>query len=220
MKNKKNILVIAPHADDEVLGCGGYIIDQGRKGHNVHVLILCLGGYTPYSKKQQENAVNRMQELDACCKVMGCTYEVLFHGRESMMDSVDRVAVTSAFDLVLGEKDWDEVFLPYPSHHQDHKICYEQGMAALRHKHGVRGPRVIALYEYQFIQDVPKGGLWYHDISKWINDKVKAFECYESQMKLGPSPLNRNGIYALAQMRGMQGQYRFAERFYIQQWHT
>jgi LmbE family N-acetylglucosaminyl deacetylase len=151
---------------------------------------------------------------------LGVTYEVLFHGRESMMDTVDRVAVTSKFDEILSRRSWDEVFLPYPSHHQDHKVCYEQGMAALRQKPGVRIPPMIALYEYQFVQEVPSGGLWYHDISKWIDVKVKAFECYKSQTKLGPSPLNKNGIYALAQMRGMQGECRFAERFYIQQYRT
>ena len=34
-----NILVIAPHADDEVLGCGGTIAKHAHFGDSVHILI-------------------------------------------------------------------------------------------------------------------------------------------------------------------------------------
>ena len=39
-KMKKNILVIAPHADDEILGCGGSISKHIANGENVFILIL------------------------------------------------------------------------------------------------------------------------------------------------------------------------------------
>ena len=37
---KKTILVIAPHADDEILGCGGTIAQFTNLGHKVFVLIM------------------------------------------------------------------------------------------------------------------------------------------------------------------------------------
>ncbi|WP_058369821.1 PIG-L deacetylase family protein [Psychrobacter sp. ENNN9_III] len=36
----KNVLVVAPHADDEVLGCGGTIAKHVRHGDNVYVAIM------------------------------------------------------------------------------------------------------------------------------------------------------------------------------------
>ena len=36
----KNILVIAPHADDEILGCGGIINKFSRKKVNIYVAIM------------------------------------------------------------------------------------------------------------------------------------------------------------------------------------
>ena len=36
----KNILVVAPHADDEILGCGATIYKMMQEGHNVYVLIM------------------------------------------------------------------------------------------------------------------------------------------------------------------------------------
>ena len=37
--NKKKVLIIAPHADDEVLGCGGFI-NKNKKKYDINVLIL------------------------------------------------------------------------------------------------------------------------------------------------------------------------------------
>ena len=37
--NKKNIVVVAPHADDEILGCGGTIAKHIKLGHQVHIII-------------------------------------------------------------------------------------------------------------------------------------------------------------------------------------
>ena len=34
------VLVIAPHADDEVLGCGGAIQDHVRQGRSVYVQVV------------------------------------------------------------------------------------------------------------------------------------------------------------------------------------
>ena len=37
---KKNVLIISPHADDEVLGCGGFISKYSKKNCLISVLIL------------------------------------------------------------------------------------------------------------------------------------------------------------------------------------
>lgn len=37
---KNNVLFIAPHADDEILGCGATIYKMIQEGHNVYVLIM------------------------------------------------------------------------------------------------------------------------------------------------------------------------------------
>ena len=39
----KNILVIAAHPDDEVLGCGGTMARLSKKGVVVHILIVAEG---------------------------------------------------------------------------------------------------------------------------------------------------------------------------------
>ena len=48
-----NILVIAAHPDDEVLGCGGTIARLTREGHNVDVAILGEGITSRYKQREQ-----------------------------------------------------------------------------------------------------------------------------------------------------------------------
>jgi len=47
----KNILVIAAHPDDEVLGCGGSIAKFSSQGYQVHCVILAEGITSRSNKK-------------------------------------------------------------------------------------------------------------------------------------------------------------------------
>ena len=55
----------------------------------------------------------------------------------------------------------------------------------------------------------------YHDISDVIDDKIKLFELYKSQIREKPSPLNSNGVKSLAQIRGLEFGVDYAEMFYV-----
>ena len=52
MKTNKNILIIAPHPDDEVLGCGGIMAKYASSGNKVYVLIRTRGTPTLYSHER------------------------------------------------------------------------------------------------------------------------------------------------------------------------
>ena len=67
--NKETLLVIAPHADDEVLGCYGLIKKIKENGGKVYVLILSMGGY----KKIEGTKITKEQwkkELEQVSKKM------------------------------------------------------------------------------------------------------------------------------------------------------
>ena len=58
MKNKKRVLVVAPHPDDETLGVGGTIAKYSAQGDEVFVLMV--SGHLPpiYSRKEYEETVS------------------------------------------------------------------------------------------------------------------------------------------------------------------
>lgn len=208
----KKILIISPHADDEILGCYGYISSEIKKGSLVHVVYGTIGGVD-----SKQNFEERMNEVDNVSNTVGFTWSVIAHHKDAEMDSMLDRDIISYIDKQIRQFEPNEVFVNYPSRHQDHKKIYECAMASMRLKEGFM-PSFFALYEYPFITgvEIPNGGCMYFDITDSIEDKCNVFSLYKSQVKKSPSPLNENGIKALASIRGIESGVKYAEMFYIQ----
>lgn len=206
----KTILVLSPHGDDELLGMGGYIINEIQKGNKVHVIFGTDG-------VSEENSKIRIQEIESVSKFIGFTYEILYHNMDGILYKVDKKDIVGKIDNIINELKPDEFYCCYPSHHQDHEFIYECGKASMRLKEGWI-PKVYGLYEYIFIDplSLPQGGLMYIDIKYAIDKKLDAFKLYKTQNKKSPSPLNIDSINTLAKMRGIQCGKEYAELIYIQ----
>lgn len=210
---RKKILVLAPHADDEVLGCGGYLLHQIEQGAQVCIVIATIGGT---DKKQVEEV--RREEFLNVLNELGAEGKVLFFGKDAMLDTVPAFELTSRIDEIIDEMRPDEVLLSYKSRHQDHIKLYDCAIASFRLREGYQ-PKLIALYEYPFVQDglePVKGGKMYHDITDVIDKKIELFNLYKSQVRQSPSPLNGEGIRKLASFRGIESGLEYAELFYVQ----
>ena len=212
MENKK-ILVIAPHADDEVLGVGGYLLHEKARGAEIMLVIGTIGG-----TDIRQNYDVRMAEFNAVCERLGAKGEVLFKNMDTLMDTLPAFEITSRLDRIVDSFRPDEIFINYRSLHQDHIKLYECALASMRLREGY-SPRLVALYEYPFAttQVGPiGGGYMYHDITDCIEEKVALFELYATQIRSTPSPLNREGVLALARIRGVECGREYAEKFYVQ----
>ncbi len=212
-KNHKTIMVIAPHADDEVLGCAGYLLHQVKAGAQVVVVLGTIGGIN-----ERQDFEMRLKEATTVNERMGTTMFYLFKNKDAMLDTVPSLEITSRIDQYIEQYRPDEIFINYRSRHQDHIKMYDCAMAAMRLKEGYM-PKLIALYEYPFVSDgldLVRGGKIYHDISDNINEKVALFNLYASQVKAAPSPLNESGIKSLASIRGLECGMQYAEMFYVQ----
>lgn len=213
MRSKKKILVISPHADDEVLGVGGYLLHEKKSGSEILIIIGALGG-----KDSRQNLPDRQRELESVCQQLGADFKVLYEGFDAELDTIPSFKITSALDRIIDSFRPDEIFINYSSHHQDHKKLFDCSMASLRLREGY-SPQLVALYEYPFVgghYDYINGGRWYHDISDVIDEKVALFNLYESQVRKSPSPLNYKGITALSRIRGVESGFEYAEMFYVQ----
>lgn len=214
MKNPgKRILVVAPHADDEVLGCGGYLLHQKELNAEIKIIVATIGG----ADKRQEFAT-RLKEFESVCERLTACGDVLFVNKDAELDTIPSFDITSRIDKIIDEFRPDEIFINYRSLHQDHIKLYDCALASVRLREGY-SPKLVALYEYPFAttQVGPiGGGYMYHDISDCIERKVELFELYQSQIRLSPSPLNKEGITALARIRGVECGVEYAEKFYVQ----
>ena len=168
-----NILVIAPHADDEVLGCGGLIARRAAAGAWVHVAVLGLGGVKQRGTTIQSSLiVVRERELHRAAEVLGVQKTtVLFEGRDMRMDTEPMLNVVTALDGLLDDMAYDEVYLPYASVNHDHQVTYRAMLAALRPATGRPAPPFVAAYEYALIgwqlEAVPAAGCTWISVRRW-----------------------------------------------------
>jgi len=209
---RKKILVIAPHADDEVLGCGGFLLHERDKGSEIHIVVGTIGGIDV-----RQNFADRLNEFVSVNKVLGSTGYYMFQGKDAILDTVPSMEIITKLDSYIDKIRPDIILVNYSSHHQDHKKLYDCAMASLRLREGY-SPELVCLYEYPFIggnSDYINGGRMYHDISNIIKDKIELFELYKSQIRIKPSPLNSNGVTSLAQIRGLEFGVEYAEMFYV-----
>lgn len=208
----KKILVIAPHADDEVLGLGGYLLHESKKGSSIRIVYAAIGG-----EGCRQDANKRLEEVDSVCGVIDALYTCLYLNKDAELDTVPSHDIVSKLDNIVDEYKPDEVFINCTSHHQDHKKLYECAMASMRQREGFV-PKMVALYEYPCLDPGERidGGRWYHDIGDVVKEKCSLMEMYKSQIRQEPSPINANGIMSLAAIRGRECGLEYAELFYVQ----
>jgi LmbE family N-acetylglucosaminyl deacetylase len=205
---EERVLVVAPHADDETLGCGGMLYElQGRR----RVAILTLGR-TP--RREGEQTVG---ELNSAMQHLGITdYAVLFPGMQSRLDTVPFTDIVTALDAEIDDLAPTAIFFPYASHHQDHDITYRAVLAALRPRKRTLPIRLTALYEYPYAAAWPPpalpGGKFYREMSTdTLVAKVEAYAAYATQARGWLSPAR---VHEWARTRGAEAGVTAAEAFW------
>ena len=197
-------IVIAPHIDDDVLGCGG-IIDKDT------LVIYC--GVDDYHVVSREE---RLKEADSVKEYLGNDYK-LYHGHK--VNNYKSVDLIDEFSKTINNHKPEEIYIPYPSYNQDHRAVYEAIMISLR-------PHDINFFVKKvLVYEQPHVFLWndtYKDNFKPnyfvpidIDRKIKAYELMKSQVRGFRSS---EDIRALSQLRGTQSGCDYAESFQIIRW--
>jgi LmbE family N-acetylglucosaminyl deacetylase len=215
----RRILVIAPHADDEVLGCGGTVAAAAARGAEVTLVVTAMGGIKHCHLETAAEAADRVAEMEAASRLLGIARtRVLFPGKDMRLESVPMLEMVTAMDEVLSEP-CDECYFPEPSHNLDHRRTHEAVLAALR-PCGRPSPGLVATYEGTVCgwpSPAGPGGRLYVDIAATLEAKVAALHEYRSQVRSYPHPTSEEAVRRLAAMRGLECGLNHAERFHIVQ---
>lgn len=218
-KGNQKILIIAPHADDEVLGCGGLIEKACRLNNTVKVLISTVGN----TKFRHSNMIvtpeTRKLELINAMQYLQCTdVEVLYDDKEAFLDTIPQMELVNRLDHIIQKFNPTMVFIPYPSFHQDHQALFNACMASLRPSPHLN-IKLVAMFEYPFIVwQYPKindTGELYLDISETIDKKIEAFKMHKSQIRDSQSLISPESIKSWAEKRGMEIGVPYAEKYHL-----
>jgi LmbE family N-acetylglucosaminyl deacetylase/glycosyltransferase involved in cell wall biosynthesis len=188
------VLVIAPHPDDEVFGCGGAIMRHVEQGTPVHVIVVSDGSYGVLAEERANYTLQRQRECEAAAKVLG--YESLVFWSyldrevcysEKLVQEILTAINEAKVDLIYAPSVWEM--------HPDHRAVGMAAVEAVRRK----GKAIqLALYEV----GIPLRPNRLLDISDLAERKMMAMQCFVSQNEkqrydLDIAALNRYRTYTL-----------------------
>lgn len=216
---KKRILIIAPHPDDETLGCGGVAAKYSAEGHEVRILII--SGHLPplYSRDVYDKTVSEARKAFG---VLGVRDSIFLEIPATLVGNESVASLNGKIGDVIDGYRPQVVLCAFPDRHVDHRVIFDSVMVATRPVNSGREVELLAAYETlsethwnaPHIEPnfVPN---WVVDISGVVEKKLAAVRCYESQVTGFPGPRSIEAVEALAKFRGTQAGFGFGEAFQI-----
>ena len=212
-------LVVAPHPDDELIGCGGTILRKVTDNHEIGWLIVTgMKESYGYSKKR---ILEREKEIEKVRKGLCIKKENLFKFElePSNLDQVPLKDLISEFSNVFKKFKPQEIFIPNPNDaHSDHKISFEAVSACTK---WFRYPSIKRVLMYETLSEseasIKIGASfnpnYFVNIEKTLNRKWKLLETYKSEIGKFPFPRSEKALKSLAFYRGAQSGFKAAEAF-------
>lgn len=218
----KKILILAPHADDEVLGCGGLISKYKKDKYLIYVLILTNANKGAPELFSATYIKNLRHEARKANKVIGTT-ELIFENLPALnLNNIPLYKISNLIHKYISKINPEIILLPSNNDiHEDHKIVFKAAKVALRPNQKTNINKILTyevLSETEWNENEKSFNPNYfiklkkHDIDK----KIKAFQEYKSQIKKIPHPRSKDAILSLAKLRGSQANMLFAEAFKVE----
>lgn len=220
MNNPKVVLVVAPHADDETLGCGGTILRFAQSGAQIHwLLVTGMAEHFGYTEKQVQK---RLEEISLVAEKYGFAQVHQLNFKPAALDTMPKGELIGALSKVVSQVKPEEVFTVFRNDaHSDHEVVYDAVMSATK---SFRYPFVKRVLAYETISETdfgmkPEDGGFrpnvFVNISDYLEQKLTILEVFESEVGEFPFPRSRIALEALARVRGAQCNHLAAEAFML-----
>lgn len=220
-----NILVFAPHPDDEILGCGGIMAKHAAQGDSVFVCVATCGHPPIFNDdlmKEQKWPHTLYPEIKKSHEIIGVKETFYLDCPAADMESVKRFELNGKLIDLIQKIKPDEVYIPHFGDMQkDHTILAEAIMVAVRPKYK---HRVQSVYAYETLSEtewnIPHAANAfipnvYVDVSEYLPQKLNAMGCYQSQLGAFPDPRSIEAVESLAKLRGSTMGANAAEAFML-----
>ncbi len=224
---KLNVLVVAAHPDDEILGCGGTIVKHVKAGDKVLTSILAEGITSRSKERNREKHKTELMNLRNAARIandiLGIQTLEFYDFPDNRMDSLDRLDIIKKIEELIEKHKPDIIY----THHAgdvniDHRRIHEAVIVASRpipNKHLIKQLlfyETASSTEWQVPGSAPPfSPNWYVDISDHLTQKIKALTIYKSEMRDWPHARSLKTIEYLAKWRGSNIGVDSAEAFIL-----
>ncbi|MFP3938694.1 MAG: PIG-L deacetylase family protein [Acidobacteriota bacterium] len=203
-----NVLVVAAHPDDEVLGCGGTIARLAQEAHVVHVAILGEG-ITSRARSREDAPRDEVDALRARAREVGRSLGAAsvetFGLPDNRFDELPLLEIVKLLEDLLARHRPAEVFTQHGGDlNIDHQRTFQATLTACR-------PLPVLPVERLYAYEVPSSTDWafrrfappftpntYRDVSSTLQQKLEAMDAYETERRPFPHPRSRRALEATA----------------------
>jgi LmbE family N-acetylglucosaminyl deacetylase len=213
-------LVVAPHPDDETLGCGGTVLRHVANGDTVHWLIVTdmrvEHGYGDSVVAKRQAEIRRVAESAGFAGVHNLGFP------PGQLDVQAKRDLVVAIGDVVREVSPTALYVPFRGDvHSDHAVVFDAVAACSK---WFRYPSIRSVLCYETLSETdfglnPEGSRfapnWFVDITEYLERKVQIAEMYKGELDEFPFPRSATAIRALASVRGAACGCRAAESFML-----
>ena len=216
----KTVLVVAAHADDEVLGCGGTIARHVEEGDTVHIVLMADGVYSRKESSETDFA-RRIMASKRAQSILGVSFSQSLELPDNKMDSVPLLEIVQTLEPILAEIQPSVI---YTHHHGDlnidHRLTHDAVMTVCRpvpnlSVREIYGFEVLSSTEWATKQNSPFLPDYFVDITRQLQTKLDALEAYAEEMRKPPHSRSIAHAEALAHHRGYSIGVDAAESFEV-----
>ena len=211
------ILAIAPHPDDETLGCGGALFRHKAEGDDIYWLIITgisqEGGWQEKVVKKRDNEINEVAEKYGFSDVFNLRLPT------TKMDTLPVSDLIGEISNVYKKVEPDIIYMPFSNDvHTDHQLIAKALQSTFK---WFRFPHIKKVYmyetpsetEFNFVENRVFSPNVFVKISQYIDNKIETMKIYDGEMGEFPFPRSEKTIRSLATLRGSQSGFESAEAF-------
>lgn len=222
----QQVLVVAAHPDDEVLGCGGLCARLAREGAAVSILILGQGATSrelPPAGRTMDEAVSTLRRQGAqAAAILGARPPFFGGFPDNRFDAVPLLDIIKRVEAVKAEVRPTLVLTHHPGDlNIDHVQTHRAVMTAFR---PLPPAAPLDVWAFEVLSStecaaspgfVPFVPSLFVGVAGQLDAKIKAMGAYATERQPAPYPRSDEAIRALAARRGYQAGMELAEAFMV-----
>ena len=219
-KTPANVLVVAAHPDDEVLGCGGTIARHSDRGDQVDILFLA-DGVGARGGIEADTLARRREAACEAAEILGAREPQFRDFPDNRLDSIDLLDIVQSVEAVLASRSYDIVYTHSEGDlNVDHQVVNRAVRTATRPT-PTQSVRSVLAFEVPSSSEWTFSDLSAHQpnlavsIADQMDRKITALQAYDAELREPPHPRSIEVIRSLAQWRGASHGFEFAEAFTI-----
>ena len=209
----QQVLIIAPHGDDEVLGVGGTICKHINAGDYVTVAFI--------RRPFDERTTLQLQDTVLCKKVLNYQNSLYLNIDEKIIAN-DKVYLIREFDILFSQSNPSILYIPHNGDlHQDHRAIFEAVSSSSR---VWSQSNIKKIFSYEIPSSTDQGYIrnfypfipnYYNSISQeHLVKKIEGMKCYRSEYVDNPMhPRSEQALVDYAKKRGRECRTPYAEAF-------